>query len=752
MPLVLPHTAPVRQTLKAPGSLLADVTFLAFVGGIVGLLVMMAQHASQRLEENVDIDIWQWWALPKYTAMSLFRGFAAYLLSLAFTLVYATFAAHHRRAEKIMVSALDVLQSIPVLSFLPTVVLAMIALFPTREIGLEFACVVMIFTGQAWNMTFSMYGSIKSLPMPLREAAQVYQLGWWRVFRLLELPASMIGLVWNSMMSMAGGWFVLTLSEAFTLKGKSYRLPGIGSYMAKSIDDFDPGNLISWIPICGAVVAMVLMIVAVDQLFWRPIVVWSERFKMEETAEAEKPKSWALDLLLHSKIYVQLRNWWRRRGQARDRISAPARAARVAATLAIPSGAATTPGPSGNGELTLPPTTASSTTGPSTEGPSTTGAQPPWSRVVHFAQRYPRRVAAVKAACTWALAIALIGGSALGIWSLAKLWVGLPWRDPLLPPAAMLRDFHDALFLKADPKLDDAQSKSVEALFADAGPKFEAAIKEAGGNEDTARKNADGVIDDLTDAIGKATDSSGKMKLLTSDQQDQLLKIRDDVHHDRDWLHVLSALGASFLRVIASILIGAVWTLPVGILIGLSPKWSQRLQPVVQVVASFPANILFPLMTIFLVAIHFPFTVGCISLMLLGTQWYILFNVIAGAMAIPGDLKEVQNVFGTGWVKRWTRLYIPCVFPFLVTGLVTAAGGAWNVTIVAEYVTFGHGDGARTYTAFGIGSIISLATNAGNFNLLAAATVSLAVFVVLLNRVLWKRLYRVAEQRYSLNV
>ena len=328
MPLVLPHAVRVREALKAPGSFFADVLFLAFVGGIVGLLILMARHASQPFVQNPDINI-SLWALPKYTAMSLFRGFAAYALSLLFTLVYATYAAHNQRAEKLMVSALDVLQSIPVLSFLPTVVLAMIAIFPTREIGLEFACVVMIFTGQAWNMTFSMYGSIKSLPAPLREAAQVYGLGWWRVFRLLELPASMIGLVWNSMMSMAGGWFVLTISEAFPLQGQPYRLPGIGSYMGEAIDKFDPHNIATWVPICGAVAAMVIMIVAVDQLFWRPIVVWSERFKLEETAEAEKPKSWMLDLLRHARIYTGLREWWHRRKEANRRIAAVVASARA---------------------------------------------------------------------------------------------------------------------------------------------------------------------------------------------------------------------------------------------------------------------------------------------------------------------------------------------------------------------------------------------------------------------------------------
>ena len=322
----------------------------------------------------------------------------------------------------------------------------------------------------------------------------------------------------------------------------------------------------------------------------------------------------------------------------------------------------------------------------------------------------------MKTAISWVLGLSLIAASGLGLWALGGLLLGLPGRDPIQPPAAMLADFHHSLVSKIEPKLDDAQHAKLEAIFTDSRPKFDSTMSEAGGNDDAARKSADQIIDDLIDPL-KA--------VFTTEQQEKLLRIRDDVHHHRDWIHVLAGLGASFLRTSASIVIGALWTLPVGILIGLSPKWSQRLQPVVQVVASFPANILFPLITIFLVAIHFPFTIGCIALMLLGTQWYILFNVIAGAMAIPGDLKQVQDVFGTGWIKRWTRLYIPCVFPFLVTGLVTASGGAWNATIVAELVTFGHAENSRTYTAFGIGSIISEATSAPEIStLLAAATVT----------------------------
>jgi NitT/TauT family transport system permease protein len=223
------------------------------------------------------------------------------------------------------------------------------------------------------------------------------------------------------------------------------------------------------------------------------------------------------------------------------------------------------------------------------------------------------------------------------------------------------------------------------------------------------------------------------------------LPIHDPVNHS-DWVHILLALLASFARTTVAVLLGAAWTLPAGILIGLSPKWSQRLQPVVQVVASFPAPMLFPLVIIGLSVVHLPFNIACVALMLLGTQWYILFNVIAGAMAIPGELKEVCNVYRTSRWERWVRLYIPCVFPYLVTGMITAAGGAWNATIVAEYVQVKD----STYQAFGLGSIISQATD-NNFPLLAAAIVTMAVSVVVLNRLVWRRMYRLAESRYALN-
>jgi NitT/TauT family transport system permease protein len=493
-----------------------------------------------------------------------------------------------------MIPALDVLQAIPVLGFLPGLVLAMVHLFPTRELGLELACVIMIFTAQVWNMTFSFHGSLRSIPTPLREVAAIQNLSGWQIFKLLEVPASMIGLVWNSMMSMAGGWFFLTVNEAFTLGNKDYRLPGIGSYMNQAIND---GNTPAMI---AAIIAMIIMIVFVDQVFWRPIVVWAQRFKMEDQAGGDAPQSWVLSLLQQSHLYHGIGHFIARH-KSRHSLN----------IVAV--------------------------------------EKPHESPIATAASGFGMAIPMAKQILKWLVLLLLLVGTLVGGWSLLRLLVALP--------------------------IHDAQTH-------------------------------------------------------------------------QDWINVILALLASFLRTTASVVMGAAWALPAGILIGLSPKWSQRLQPVIQVVASFPAPMLFPLVTMLILFLHIPFTAGCVALMLLGAQWYILFNVIAGASAIPQDLKEVASVYRASRWQRWTNLYIPCVFPYLVTGLVTAAGGAWNATIVSEFVQLR----GTTFVAFGLGSAISKATNDGNYPMLCAAVVTMAFFVVVINRIFWKRLYRLAEDRYSLNM
>ncbi|HEY1686361.1 MAG TPA: ABC transporter permease subunit [Tepidisphaeraceae bacterium] len=584
MGLYVFHTKRVREALEKPASIGIDLLLVGGVAALIGGFFMFSKQIAAPYTPTVNISL-SFKALPKYTLFSLSRGFAAYVLSLVFTLIYGTVAAHNHRAEKVMIPALDVLQAIPVLGFLPSLVLAMISLFPTREFGLELACIVMVFTAQVWNMTFSFHGSLRGIPPALREVARINGFSGWQTFRMLEVPAAMIGLVWNSMMSMAGGWFFLTVNEAFTLGNHDFRLPGLGSYMKEAIDQ---GNVSAMI---AAVIAMVVMIVVVDQVFWRPIVVWAQRFKLEDLTGGDAPQSWLLNLIGHSPLYAAISRY----------ISARRK------------------------------------------------ANPEKIDRLNFAKSSPEReklFAVARKALMILVQIGLALAVAWGAWSLFKLMKALP--------------IHAA-------------------------------------------------------------------------------------NHD-DYLHLALALLLSFVRTSVAVLLGAAWALPVGIRIGLSPTWSRRLQPIIQVVASFPAPMLFPLVAMALIATHTPFTGGCILLMLLGAQWYILFNVIAGASAIPADLKEVAAVYNMSEKERWKKVYLPCVFPYLLTGLITAAGGAWNATIVSEYVQVkGH-----TLTAFGLGSIISRATNDGNFPLLTASVVIMAVFVVLVNRVFWKRLYRLAEDRYSL--
>jgi NitT/TauT family transport system permease protein len=478
----------VRAALKRPIGLGADLVLLMILLSIFGALLMLGREMATPFHAEFAVEL-SFWALPKYTLLSLARGFTAYLLSLLFTLVYGSIAAHNKRAEPVMITALDVLQAIPVLGFLPGLVLALVALTPGHQIGLEIASIIMIFTGQVWNMTFSFHGSLKAIPQALREVAAIHHLSRWRIFRQLEVPAAMIGLVWNSMMSMAGGWFFLTVTEAFTLRNQDYRLPGIGSYMSEAIHQEDIPAMIA------AVIAMIAMILFVDQIVWRPLVVWSQRFKMQDIPDTVEPQSWVINLVKRSHRFRRLLHYANRSEQALSQMASQSRTfVRTAHDCPEPTKHWITP------------------------------------RIVG---RY------------FVLALVLVG-VAWGTWSILMLLIGLPVYDA------------------------------------------------ASGN---------------------------------------------------DWRTVLAALVASFLRTTSAVLLGAVWTLPAGILIGLSPRWSARLQPVIQVVASFPAPMLFPLVTLLLAYLHVDFNLGCTALMLLGTQWYILFNVIAGASSIPADLKEVAAVY-----------------------------------------------------------------------------------------------------------
>jgi len=562
-----------------PG-LAVDVALIVVLGALVAGVVGLAQRWEAPIRQAVEIDLSPS-ALPLYTLLSLSRGFAAYLLSLVFTLVYGTIAAHGKRAEKVMLPLLDIGQGIPVLGFLPGLVLGMVALFPRTNVGLELACILMIFTGQVWNMTFSYIGSLRSIPEELREVARIHRFSFWKRFRIVEVSSSVIGLVWNSMMSMAGGWFFLTVNEAFTLGDRDFRLPGIGSYMAVAIEKGD-ARAMAW-----AIVAMVVMIVACDQLLWRPLVAWSQRFRNADVEGEAASESWVLNLVRRSAFLrrARLRRRRRRRGT-------------------------TPPSPA--------PLPAAATASPGTGG------------------------ARVRAGALVAVGLAALAGALFGAWKL----VGLLARVP-----------------------------------------------------------------------------SG------------------------EWVVLVGALGATFLRTLSALALATAWTLPIGILVGRSAVWSRRLQPVVQIVASFPAPMLFPIVTGVLLALRVPFGVIAAVLMFLGAQWYVLFNVLAGASAIPHDLDEAADVYAMKGAARWRTLFVPAVFPFLVTGLVTAAGGAWNASIVAETLTW-HG---KTLETFGLGSLITKATRDANFPLLAAGVLTMSLALVLLNRLVWRRLYRLAETKYSLN-
>jgi NitT/TauT family transport system permease protein len=517
-------------------------------------------------------------ALPKYALFSLARLAVAYVISFGFTLVYGYLAAYNARAERILVPLLDTLQSIPVLSFLPGVMLSMMALFPKWQLGLELGSILLIFTGQVWNMTFSFYSSLKGIPQELREAAHIYGLSWWQRLVQLELPYAAIGLIWNSMMSVAGGWFFLMACEMFVLGNRDLRLPGLGSYLQTAANAGDT-RAILW-----GLAAMIGVIILIDQLLWRPVIAWGERFKFEQVEAAEAPRSPILALLRRSELLSVIDRWTV--APARERVN-----------------------------LYFARQTAS---------PANSG----------------RRHS-------------------------SSLWTGR-----IVATVALMAVAYGAF-------------KIILTVATVSSPEF---------------------------------------------------------------VQILRGAGATFLRVAVTLLLAAAWTIPVGVYIGLRPRVSAVFQPVAQIAASVPATALFPVLLLILIRLGGGLGIGSIALLLLGTQWYLLFNVIAGASAIPSDLKEVSEVYRFRLGERWRKLILPAIFPYLVTGFVTASGGAWNASIVAEYFHFN----GRTMSTVGLGAVISRATDSGNFPLLIAATVVMAAMVVTINRLLWRRMYSLASTRFKL--
>ncbi len=576
---------PLRLPAAQPG--LADIAILCLLGGVIATVVAFAREFQAPFAQAVQIDL-RPAALPRYTLYSLSRGVTALVISYLFALAFGWTAAKSRAAERLLLPLLDILQSIPVLGFLPGLVLGLMSLFPTRNVGLELAAILMIFTAQAWNLALSFYNSLKALPQPLRDACKV--AGWppGRTFRELEVPAAAQGLVWNGMLSMAGGWFFLMVNEAFRLGDHDYRLPGIGSFMSVALDQ---GNVQA---MALAIAAMVIMIVCVDQLLWRPLVVWVEKFRLDESSAGEaEPSSWVLDFLRRARLprraaLLQLRAYRRARRAARP-LERPFRAV---------------------GPVIL-------------RGPRRALEHP-----------VARKIGAVLAIAAFAAA------AALGIWRLWLLLAQLGWRE---------------------------------------------------------------------------------------------------------WGELLSSAALTFVRVMGSVIVATAWTLPAGVWIGRSPRIARALQPVIQVVASFPAPMLFPLVILLFERIGIGLGVGAVALMVLAGQWYILFNVISAVAAIPVQLKDAAAAFRLPRLARWRLLYLPAAAPALVMGWVTAAGGAWNGSIVAEYIQAGSG----LRITKGLGSLISDATAHANFPLLAGGIALMSLLVVGWNRLVWRSLMEWARTRFG---
>jgi len=516
-------------------------------------------------------------ALPYYGLQSIGRMAAAYLLSLIFTLIYGRIAAQNRRAEQVLMPLLDVLQSVPILSFLPVVLLSLSAILPER-LAAQLASIVLIFTSQVWNMTFAWYQSLTTIPVELREASQIFRFNGWLRFKVLELPFAAISLIWNSMMSWAGGWFFLMAAEMFTVGQRDYRLPGLGAYLQEAANQGDT-HAIFW-----GIGALVLVIVALDQLAWRPLLAWADRFKLE-TVEGEKPpSSWFYDLLRRSRLLRGL-------------------AARV------------------------------------------------WRPLNEAIDMWFIRRAATTARAEMERQ-------------------GRPWLLYLL-----------GLFL----------------------------------------------------GFGLAYGALRAALMLAMVPLSQ-------------WGEISLGVLATLLRVSTSLCIALAWTIPVGVVIGSNPRAAAVLQPLVQIAASVPATALFPIFLLLIVGLPGGLNLAAVVLMLMGTQWYLLFNTIAGASAIPQDLKYTSALIGLSRWERWRTLILPGLFPFIITGAITASGGAWNASIVAEYVEFG----GRTLSTTGIGALIARATATGDYPLLLAATLTMVLTVVLINRTLWRRLYRLAEEKYRM--
>jgi NitT/TauT family transport system permease protein len=520
--------------------------------------------------------------LPEYAMRTTLRMLAAMVASLIFTLVYGTLAAKSRRAGLVLVPILDILQSVPVLGYISFTVTFFLALFPGRVLGAELAAIFAIFTSQAWNMTFSFYQSLRTVPRDLDEVSRGFHLTSWQRFWKLEVPFSMPGLIWNMMMSMSGGWFFVVASEAITVGNKTITLPGIGAFLAQAISEKNL-HAIGWV-----ILAMTVVILAYDQFLFRPLVAWADKFRMETTSSGDAPESWLLDLIRRT-------------------------------------------------------------------------------RLIH------------------------------------RLLVPLGW-----------------MFAKA--------ARVRFQLPAFSAPRFQI----------PQREKSSKLGDILWAALVLAVTVFVVYRVF--------LYVRTGVTLDEVG-HVLVLGLITLLRVVVLIAIASVIWVPIGVLIGLRPALSEKIQPLAQFLAAFPANLLFPVFVIAIVRFHLNPDIWLSPLIVLGTQWYILFNVIAGASSYPNDYREAaKNFHIRGW-QWWRQAMLPGIFPYYVTGAITASGGAWNASIVAEFVQWGD----TKVAAHGLGAYIAQTTAAGDYPKIIVGIAVMSLFVTLFNRLLWRPMYAYAEAKLRLD-
>lgn len=556
-----------------------DIIALIIISACIILLIWAALQmvAPYEVGQSIDIDL-DPSNLPRYALRTISRIFIALCISLLFTFTVGTLAAKNAQAERILIPMIDILQSVPVLSFLAITVVGFIRLFPGSLLGPECASIFAIFTAQAWNMTLGFYQTLKNIPADLKEVAHMFHLSKWQQFWRIEVPCSMSSLLWNMMMSTSASWFFVVASEAIYVSNQQIRLPGIGSYIALAIEHSD------MLSVCYAIIVMFFLILIYDQLIFRPLLQWSEQFYLDTFFSEANTRSWTMHLLNKTRFLKYTKHLF---------------------------------------ELFT-------------------------DRFVNFF-RYEEN--------------------------------------------------QFSLFEKTEKLKRLGQWLSYSFIL----------------------------------ALSLGSLIIFLYYIYTAISLSEILRVT--------WLGFITTLRVMVLIVLCSL----IWV-PVGVYIGMRPRTAKLVQPLIQILAAFPANLLFPLVVIFILHYHLNIEIWTTPLMILGSQWYILFNIIAGVSTIPKDLYHVTNNLGVSKWLWWRRFMLPGIFPYFITGAMTAAGGAWNASIVAEWVTWGQ----NTITATGIGAYITHSTKVGDFHRIALGTAMMCFYVLLLNRLIWRPLYKFAEERYQL--